>query len=97
LNAKEIHRLGPMVSLERNLRQLTKSRDFHQNYLCDYHLWNTGANQTTVENETQILKKNALTANRKGTKQKEKRAAVRGRLMNLFLSMPVRERMGGRG
>jgi hypothetical protein len=59
-----------IFSLERNLRQLTKSRDFHQNNLCDYHLWNTGANQTTVEKEKQTLKENALTANRKDKKSK---------------------------
>ncbi len=40
---KEIHRIGPIdlkiYSLQRNPWELTKSRDFRQNYRCDFHLW----------------------------------------------------------
>ncbi len=48
LCAKEIHRLGPVdlkiYTLAKNprlhvTRKLTKSIDFHQDYLCDFHLW----------------------------------------------------------
>jgi hypothetical protein len=50
---KEIHWLGPMnlkiYSQERNSRrQLTKSRDFHQNYLCDFHLRKTWLSKTDI-------------------------------------------------
>jgi hypothetical protein len=46
LCTKEIHRLGPMDSSvypskkpATVTRQLTKSIDFRQYYLCDFHLW----------------------------------------------------------
>ncbi len=47
LCAIEIYRLGPMdlkiYNLEKKpktvTRQLTKSQDFRQSYLCDFHLW----------------------------------------------------------
>ncbi len=54
LCAKEIHRLGPtdlkIYTLAKKLatvtRQLTKSIDFRQIYLCDFHLWAVAASRS---------------------------------------------------